>query len=48
MTKTLIDVANRHCEGKIVSALEGGYNADALAECVEIHLEELLTCDPPQ
>lgn len=47
LTKTLINVANRHCEGRIVSALEGGYNADALAECVEIHLDELLTCDLP-
>ncbi len=42
LTKTLIHVANRHCAGKIVSALEGGYNVDALAQCVEIHLEQLL------
>lgn len=42
LTKTLIDVANRHCGGKIVSALEGGYNVAALAHCVETHIEQLL------
>jgi len=47
LTKTLIDVANQHCNGKIVSALEGGYNVDALAESVEIHLNELLSVAHP-
>ncbi len=47
LTKTLIDVADKHCAGKIVSALEGGYNVDALAQCIEIHLEQLLLISRP-
>jgi len=47
LTKTLIDVADKHCAGKIVSVLEGGYNVDALAQCVEIHLEQLLLISRP-
>lgn len=43
MTRFLIDVAIARCGGRLVSCLEGGYNLDALAECVGIHLEELLT-----
>ena len=27
-----------------MSCLEGGYNLDALAESVQAHLEELLSC----
>ncbi len=42
LTRVLMDVASRHCDGKLVSVLEGGYDADALSECVEVHLEELL------
>ena len=42
MTRTLLAVADSHCDGRLVSCLEGGYNLDALAECVQAHLEELL------
>lgn len=45
ITRCLIDVANKHANGKLVSVLEGGYNPDALTECVAIHLEELLGDD---
>jgi acetoin utilization deacetylase AcuC-like enzyme len=38
MTKSLKDCAARHCNGRIVSFLEGGYNLAALAESVEEHL----------
>jgi acetoin utilization deacetylase AcuC-like enzyme len=41
LTKVVRDVANVHAQGRIVSALEGGYNPQALAESVEIHLHEL-------
>ena len=41
LTKAVVDVANEYADGKIVSVLEGGYNPDALAECIEIHLKEL-------
>ena len=31
--------------GRIVSVLEGGYNPPVLAECVALHLEELLRAE---
>jgi acetoin utilization deacetylase AcuC-like enzyme len=42
LTQWLIDVAATHCEGRIVSLLEGGYNVPILAQCVETHIAELL------
>lgn len=33
--------ADTYCPGRIVSMLEGGYEIDALARCVEIHVREL-------
>ena len=41
ITKRVREVAKRHCQGRIVSCLEGGYNLDALARCVEIHIRLL-------
>jgi acetoin utilization deacetylase AcuC-like enzyme len=38
MTRSLVDVANVHCNGKIVSLLEGGYNLHALGRSVVRHL----------
>ncbi len=43
LTRFVLDVANTHCGGKVVSLLEGGYNPAMLAESVEVHLESLLT-----
>jgi len=34
-TKTLMACADRHCGGKIIAFLEGGYNLSALADSVE-------------
>jgi acetoin utilization deacetylase AcuC-like enzyme len=34
-------VAQRHCAGRIVSCLEGGYHLGALARSVEAHLRVL-------
>ena len=45
LTKALIDVANDHAEGQLVSVLEGGYNVDVLPPCVAEHLTELLKAD---
>ncbi len=42
LTQMTIDVAESHCAGRIVSLLEGGYDLNALAECVQAHLETLL------
>ncbi len=38
MTGMIADAADRHCEGRIVSLLEGGYDLDALADSVEAHV----------
>jgi acetoin utilization deacetylase AcuC-like enzyme len=42
LTKDLLDVANTHAHGRLVSCLEGGYDLTALAESVEAHLGVLL------
>jgi acetoin utilization deacetylase AcuC-like enzyme len=43
MTHAILDVASLHSGGKVVSALEGGYNPIAVAESVEAHVLQLLT-----
>ena len=42
MTDALLQVARTHCDGKLVSLLEGGYHLDALAESVALHVSRLL------
>ena len=42
LTRTVMAVADAHCAGRLVSCLEGGYDLDALAEGVQVHLETLL------
>ena len=41
LTKLVRQVADQHCQGRLVSLLEGGYNVSALAESVACHLESL-------
>ena len=41
MTKDVIEVAETHCQGRLVSVLEGGYNVSRLVGCVTAHLETL-------
>ena len=41
MTWRLMEVAEKHCQGLIVSVLEGGYNLNALPLCVAEHLNVL-------
>ncbi len=43
LTRQVLDVAKTHAQGRLVSCLEGGYNVDALAESMEVHLQELLS-----
>jgi acetoin utilization deacetylase AcuC-like enzyme len=43
LTRGVRAVADDHCQGRVVSVLEGGYNPPVLADCVTVHLEELLT-----
>ena len=41
MTKTAMQWADTACEGRIVSALEGGYNLSTLGGTVKNHVAEL-------
>ena len=41
LTQIVMQCANEHCGGKVVSMLEGGYNPKMLAESIEAHLTEL-------
>ena len=42
LTQQLVAMANRHCDGRIISVLEGGYNLEALARCAAVHVQGLL------
>ncbi len=42
MTDEMVRVAGKHCDGRIVSVLEGGYHLDALADSVALHVTRLL------
>jgi acetoin utilization deacetylase AcuC-like enzyme len=41
ITYRIKDIAKRHAKGRIVSCLEGGYNLQALARSVEVHIRVL-------
>jgi acetoin utilization deacetylase AcuC-like enzyme len=41
LTREMVDRANRWCAGRLVSALEGGYAPDRLAEACLTHLDAL-------
>jgi len=41
-TRMITDSAEKYCDGRIVSVLEGGYNLKALANCVEYHVKVLM------
>ena len=42
LTRLIVDLARRHCDGRIVSVLEGGYELRALSASVEAHLRALM------
>jgi acetoin utilization deacetylase AcuC-like enzyme len=42
ITERLLEVARRHCGGRLASLLEGGYDLDALAACAAAHVRALL------
>jgi acetoin utilization deacetylase AcuC-like enzyme len=42
LTRMVKQAAQAHCHGRLISVLEGGYDVDALAASVGIHLEALL------
>jgi acetoin utilization deacetylase AcuC-like enzyme len=41
-TAMLRGVADRHCQGRVVSTLEGGYDLDALAASAAAHVRALM------
>ena len=41
LTKSIVEIANRHCNGRVISFLEGGYDLLALSECIKEHLKGL-------
>lgn len=43
ITRELLSVAHECCAGRVVSALEGGYDLEALATCAAAHVRELLS-----
>ena len=43
VSELIVSIANQFADGRIVSALEGGYDLDALARSVHAHLEVLLS-----
>lgn len=45
ITKELMKIADKHCNGRIVSSLEGGYNLNALANSVAAHVGALAGLD---
>ena len=42
LSRVVLDIAAQHAGGRVVSVLEGGYNPPVLAECVGLHLSEML------
>ena len=45
MTDRIMEMADKHAGGRIVSVLEGGYNLAMLPLCIEEHLKGLSGCD---
>ncbi|WP_102225859.1 histone deacetylase family protein [Acidimangrovimonas sediminis] len=41
LTEEILTLAGRHCGGRVVSTLEGGYDLQALAECTATHVRGL-------
>lgn len=45
LTRTIMEIAEEHAQGRIVSCLEGGYNLSALGRSVVAHLKVLAEID---
>ncbi len=45
VTRQLMEVAQRHCKGRVISALEGGYALNALARSAAAHVKVLIAAD---
>ena len=42
VTEKLVATAAEHCQGRLVSSLEGGYDLEALAASVAVHVRALM------
>lgn len=42
LTTQIAKIAKVHCDGRMISALEGGYNLDVLAQCVPAHINAMI------
>ena len=42
LTRRLMEFADAHCQGRLVSVLEGGYRLSGLASVVTSHVSELV------
>ena len=42
ITRRIVELAERHCDGRVVSTLEGGYEPFALARSVAAHVRALI------
>ncbi|ODA67310.1 Histone deacetylase-like amidohydrolase [Methyloligella halotolerans] len=42
ITERLMEVADTHCDGRVVSMLEGGYALEALARSTDLHVKALM------
>ncbi len=43
----IVRIADAHAAGRVVSALEGGYEIHSLARCVETHIRVLMGLQHP-
>ena len=41
-TEEILSLADKHCDGRVVSTLEGGYDLDGLATSVAAHVGVLM------
>ena len=41
MSERMMEMADKHANGKLISVLEGGYNLNTLPHCIGRHLEIL-------
>ncbi len=48
VSEQIVDVASGSATGRIVSTLEGGYELNSLARCVETHVRTLMGIQTPQ
>jgi acetoin utilization deacetylase AcuC-like enzyme len=48
VTSALLEMADRHADGRVVAVLEGGYDLDTLASCVEQLVQTMRGLESPE